>query len=274
MNPTMIPASNQNGCNLVWSLKRNATKAFTLIELLVVIAIIAILAALLLPALSRAKESGNRTTCVNNQRQLAIGCMMYASDSSEVLVPNIWAGGPAHSLPGSWVLGSVNINIVLSTAYTDITNLTAGALYPYIKSTSVYHCTDDKADFLNTTIPRYRCLSMSCFLSGIQDTLHPLTIQINKSTSIPKPVNTLLFIDEDDLTLDDGSFFYNYSSSSWDNLPGFRHSNGSVLSFADGHAEYWKWQEGHPSATGVTLTGGALADLNRLQATCPWSPNN
>jgi prepilin-type N-terminal cleavage/methylation domain-containing protein/prepilin-type processing-associated H-X9-DG protein len=259
--------SHQNDLSLDRPIKTNVIRAFTLIELLVVIAIIAILAAMLLPALSAAKEKSKRTTCISNQRQLALGWLMYAPDFSEVLVLNKWSNtpAPARSLPGSWVLGNANID-------SDPTNITAGTLYPYIKALGVYHCSDDRAYVKSTTIPRARCFSMSCYLGADPKAGYGI-VPILKATSIRKPVQTLLFIDEDDLTLDDGYFLYEFVGSEWVNLPGFRHSNGTVLSFADGHAEYWKWAEGHPSATETTLAGNALADLRRLQATSPQSAN-
>src|SRR5690349_7013221 len=112
-------------------------KAFTLIELLVVIAIIAILAGLLLPALSRAKAKGHQTACLSNLKQLQLCWQMYIDDNNEKLIGNDPYVGPG-SL--SWIQGYMN------DSYPDSTNATLiakGLLFPYNKSTSIYRCPAD-----------------------------------------------------------------------------------------------------------------------------------
>jgi prepilin-type N-terminal cleavage/methylation domain-containing protein/prepilin-type processing-associated H-X9-DG protein len=253
------------------TLRSNRNVAFTLIELLVVIAIIAILAAMLLPALSKAKERANTSTCINNQRQMGFAWIMYSGDNNDMLPENKWApvGGYARSLPGSWVLGNANYD-------PDPTNITSGTLFPYVKSFGTYKCNSDKRFFPGTTTNRYRCFSMSCYMNGpTHSTL--LVRPLTKSSQLRKSSNILVFIDEDDISLDDGHFLYPFSTTvsggtSFVNVPGFRHSNGSILSFADGHAEYWRWHQPRPSGGGAVLTGAALEDLKRLQRTSPQSP--
>ena len=265
--------------------------AFTLIELLVVIAIIAILAALLLPTLTRAKGKADQITCIHNQKQMALAWGMYADDNQDSLALNYWlktAGGVPVSKPGSWVQG--NANQVTAPNDSLANDLTTGTLNPYVKSVSVYHCADDRKTVTvnepagQTSVPRLRVFSMSCYLAGNppDDPDGPdrwngnLIIPLTKQTAIVRPARTVLFIDEDDWTLDDGHFLYAFNpADGWANRPGYRHSNGTVLSYADGHAQYHKWlgsldpDEFHPPVGSANYN-----DLAWLSATSPNSPNN
>jgi prepilin-type N-terminal cleavage/methylation domain-containing protein len=244
--------------------------AFTLLELLVVIAIIAILAALLLPALSQAKATAKRVGCINNQRQLGFAWEIYTGDFNGNMPLNEWelSGNIARSPSNSWVTGSAAVD-------TDPVTITKGSLFHYVKNAEVYKCPADRGFIQDTKIPKYRSFSLSCYMGGpVADTTDWGIQPLHKITQIQNSSKTLTFIDEDDLTLDDGHFLYTTNINNWLNVPGWRHRNGTTLTFADAHAEYWKWKSSHPTSTyfdsGSSLIDPlALEDLNRLQRTAP-----
>jgi len=238
-------------------------KAFTLIELLVVIAIIAILAAMLLPALSKAKQKAQGISCINNLKQLTIAGMTYAGDFKDAISPNV---------PGStagWVGGNVSGDTSRGGNTTDPTNLAlirAAVLYPYNQSTDIYHCPSDTVPVRIALAPQIRVRSYS--LSGmmgdnldqtaaLESSYHPGLVTNKKFTDIrlPGPSDALFFVDESDdptpfhCSIDDG-FFLNSAEGSpgdsgyWGNWAASRHGNGGDFSFADGHATFNKWVEG------------------------------
>jgi prepilin-type N-terminal cleavage/methylation domain-containing protein/prepilin-type processing-associated H-X9-DG protein len=232
------------------------TRAFTLIELLVVIAVIAILAALLLPALANAKEQGRCINCRSNLKQLQLCWEMYGNDNGGTLCPNNWVFSMdmgALLTSSSWCLGDARTD-------TTTSNIQAGLLYPYDRSPGIYHCPSDMSTIVDGNgnplpQPRVRSYNMSQSVNGLGlmpdpassglavDVIQPCFIKFSQITN-PPPSRLFVFIDENENTLADDQFGYpmpNYDYGNWWDMPANRHDQGACLSFADGHVERWHW---------------------------------
>lgn len=221
-------------------------QGFTLIELLVVIAIIAILAAMLLPALSRAKSHAQGTNCMNNARQLQMAYLLYATDNGDKLMDNSVAGT---SSPGqaAWIKG--NVQGPFTADYLE--DPKKGVLWPYNTSLAIYKCPGSRAFIKglgwggNANVPHNRSYSVSVWLgSNLGDNDPSIAGKIAKKHSVIRnPAQTSVFIEENQICIDNGAIGFNTDSGGdvW-NLPANRHNNGCGFSYLDGHAEIMKWR--------------------------------
>jgi prepilin-type processing-associated H-X9-DG protein len=205
-----------------------------------VIAIIAILAALLLPALSQAKEKAQATSCANNIKQLAFAWVLYTDDNGDLLVNNS-STADTRSLRQSWVNNIEDWGT--SAENIDPSYVLSGKLAPYVNNDlGVYKCPSDRA--LAQNGPRLRSISMN---SLVGDPLHqpnrfnPNWVQFVKMSDFPKPANFYVFIEEHPDTINDGYFMNRWDVIKWGNLPASYHNGTANMSWADGHLERHRW---------------------------------
>ncbi len=238
----------------------NGRRGFTLIELLVVIAIIAILMAILMPTLNRAREQGRRAVCLNHLQSLTLGWMMYADENDERIVngeaymapsappsapvptsgphkgEKYWVGNDCASGYGQGEQRPVDIQKQA---------IRAGALFPYCKAENVYRCPTGVRGEMRTYSTGYGmngCFDAAGTYKGNRGVRVGRTVLMVKRRSeitAPAPAYRLVFLDEGQISPD--SYAIHYTTPRWWDPPFVRHGDGTNVSFADGHSAYWKY---------------------------------
>ena len=218
-------------------------EGFTLIELLVVIAIIAILMAILMPALSRVKEQGKRATCLSNLKQLTLAWIMYADENDDNLV-NGDSGeytGAIHQNETPWALSDWGAGM---TDRQKIDAIKKGALWPYTKELRLYKCkTVNKIVRSSAQEEIFRTYSVADSMN-CKDWPDMNAKMIKKRIKIPNPAYRIVFVDDGGTNPSAlGGWTVYVTEEQWWDPPPVRHGDGTNFSFADGHSDYHKWKD-------------------------------
>ena len=237
---------------------KRISAAFTLIELLVVIAIIAILAAMLLPALSKAKLKATQAACLSNQKQLGCVWMMYADDNSDVMLPYYFNGGDYN---GAGYYVATDLPTGMSTALAEqqtVIQLQTSPLFNYVKNPGVFHCPGDLR-YRNLQVGHgwaYVSYSRADGMDGLGWTggSQP-QIPFKTLTQAVLQSQAMVFIEESDARGYNEDTWV-ISDTGWADVFAIFHGVTSTFSFADGHAEAHHWQDGATIAAATASAQG------------------
>jgi prepilin-type N-terminal cleavage/methylation domain-containing protein len=257
-------------------------RAFTLLELLAVIATIAVLAALLLPVLSRAKAKAQRMSCVGNLRQLIYAWAMYTEENNSYLAESYSTNSLGQVNSNSWVQG----NMMVASEATNAALIQEGKLYAFSQNTAIYHCPADQGVTVRGQhLASVRSYSMNCYMGAHDPKLPSPTpfasspgMFFTKDSDIPQPSGRFVVLDEDESSINDGCFTTDPTAFNWYDLPAIsdhRHNYSLTLAFADGHAEVWRYLDPYTFGLvaekasagdngGAVLDGANDLDLRRL----------
>jgi len=291
---------SKSGSGISGALAYRTRGAFTLIELLVVIAIIAILAAILLPSLARAKQKAQGIQCLNNHRQLALAWRMYSDDSSDVLVYASTSGNPGNP-PDQYAWSGAHMDFDGNNRanWDPTVDMAKRPLWVYTgKSQGIFKCPSDHSTVtVNGVVkPRILTMSMNLYVGGFAPVVgvDPLPLgtdghwpfadpynvyaKLSIINGISPPSKIFVFLDMREDRVNWSNFMTDMagyappdpgSYSFTSDMPGMYHNNGGGFSFADGHSETKRWLDPRttpPLADGAAGDPGAIADLA--------SPNN
>lgn len=283
--PTPGLAVRAGAASCQWPIgNRKLARAFTLIELLVVIAIIAILAAMLLPALSGAKLKAEGVQCMSNGKQMMVALHMYTADNSDWFPPN-----PDWNAQLGWVAGSIsaregrsdntNVNYLTDPKYAKLAPYTA-------HNYQIYHCPGDKRSYptgqRGLFAPLVRNFAMSQAVGTLPSAARPVDgpwldgthqhkanspwFTYGKTAHIirPPPSHLWVLIDEDAYSLNDAAFAITMVENKFLDGPGTYHAHAAGLAFADGHSEIHKWRDAR------TKWGGSAAYFTPANPDVIW----